>query len=111
MRTNEERIQAMHERAHEIKAEKAGRKALILESAGFAVCFAAAILLAFLVPPMAETLSLGPEAPGMSASIFAGTPALGYIVIAAIAFILGVTATVFSIRLKRWRDSYGEKQP
>ena len=40
----------------------------------------------------------------MHASIFAGSGALGYIVIAIIAFLLGVALTMFCIRLREWQE-------
>ena len=40
----------------------------------------------------------------MSASLFSGSGALGYIVIALLSFLLGVSVTVFCFRLKKWQD-------
>ena len=36
--------------------------------------------------------------------MFSDSGALGYIVVALLAFLLGVSVTVFCLRLKKWRE-------
>lgn len=111
MRTNEERIAAMHVRAAELNTQKRANHVRILQSAGAAVSFAAVILLALSMPNIS---AFGPgSAAGspndMHASIFGESSALGYVVISVIAFLLGTAVTIFCFRLKRWQDEKGEK--
>lgn len=104
MRTNEERIAEMHKRAAELEKQKRAGRVRIIQALSVAACFVAAILMAVYVPGVSAKLV--PEtAPGsMNASIFAGGNALGYIVIAVIAFLLGTAVTIFCFRLKKWQD-------
>ena len=108
MRTNDERIAAMHRRASELMQERKQKK---MRLAG-AVSGALGILIILL---LAAALSAGSalSAPqmagiGMSGSIFSANGSLGYIVIGIVAFMLGVSVTVFSFRLKDWREGRDE---
>ena len=102
MRTNEERIIAMHQRAADIQNERRARRVLLYQYVGAAVCFAAALVLAVLMPGMSSgMISMGTV--GMTASIFSNSSVLGYIVIAVIAFLLGSAVTVFCFRLNKWQ--------
>ncbi len=106
MLTNEERIAAMHDRAAVIEQRQRGRRVKIIQSAAAACSFAAVVLLAMFMPQLAalETQHSG-AAPGeMNASIFAGTGAYGYVVIAIVAFLLGMTVTAFCFRLRKWQE-------
>ena len=111
MRTHKERIAAMHARAEEIEKEQRRRRVRIAQFGTAAASFAAVILLAVFMPQFAPAgpglapESSAPAAPGdMQASIFSGSGALGYVLIAVIAFLLGAFVTAFCFRLKRWQD-------
>ena len=110
MRTNEERIAAMHERAAELRVEKRKRQAYLAGTASAALCLVLVILLAAQMPRLVPVSVEAPAGPGMSGSMFAANGALGYIVIALVAFVLGVCVTVFCFRLKKWRDSADNKE-
>ena len=109
MRSNEERINAMHARAAELDKQKRARRVRIIQAAGAAVSFAAAVIFAVFIPRLADFEAESPIGPadsagGMRASIFGDSVALGYIVISVIAFLLGVTLTVFCFRLRKWQE-------
>ena len=104
MRTNEERIAAMHRRAAELKIEQRRRQARFAGATGVALCLALVILLALWMPGASAAVTGSSMPAGMSASIFAGSGALGYLVVAIVAFLLGVCVTVFCVRLRKWRD-------
>jgi|GEM_PF-1013581 hypothetical protein len=110
MRTNEERIEAMHRRAAQLaeaeRAKRAVRARLIGAGAG-AVSFAAVILLAVMMPDLSDNAAPAGAGSGMSGSIFAANGYLGYVVIGIVAFLLGAAVTVFCIRLKDYSDSGG----
>ena len=101
MRTHEERIAAMHARAAELNRARRARKVRIMQISGAAVACAATIMLAVFMPHISDfetNTNAGP-----TGSVFADSGALGYIVIAIIAFLLGVALTMFCIRLSEWQ--------
>ena len=106
MRTNSERIEEMHRRASAFKKQQRERRVRIVQTVSAAASFAAVILLALFIPK-GETFyegASGGAQPGMGASIFSGSGSLGYIVIAVIAFVLGVSVTIFCTYLKKWKN-------
>ena len=108
MRTNEERISALHERVGDLNRERKNRRFSSICVTSVAVCIGLLIAMGFLIPNITENSSAANTASSMNASIFADSNVLGYIVIAILAFLLGVTVTVFCFRLKKWMD---EKDP
>ena len=104
MRTNEERIAAMHERAGQLEKEKRRKKTRLAGMLGIVVCLALAVVLAVLISGTEVIVSPETGSGSMTASIFSGSGALKSIVIGIIAFLLGVSATVFCFRLKKRSD-------
>lgn len=104
MRTNEERIAAMHRRAAELEKEKGQRRGRILQAVSVAACFATVIVLAAFMPGFSQALVSGESQGSMSASIFSESSVLGFIVIGILAFLLGAAVTIFCFRLKKWQD-------
>ncbi len=98
MRTNEERVTAMHQRAVKY------RKYIMIRNTG--ICMALLLtIMAGLYIPKVEIGDLGSISDGMVASIFNDTNILYLIVIAVIAFLLGVSVTIFCFYLKKWYES------
>ena len=106
MRTDEERINMMHARAAHLRRQKRTIKVKIMQAAGAVLSFAAAIVLAIFVPRITDMDAGNPtgQTGGMSASIFGDSSVLGYIVIAIIAFLLGIAVTIFCFRLRKWLE-------
>jgi len=102
MRTNEERLTAVHARASELRREKRAKQTRLWGAAGVLLCLALAAAPAMWMPRFAAMLSGAPDT--MSASIFAENGALGYLVTALLAFLLGVSATMFCLHLRKWRE-------
>lgn len=110
MRTNEERIAAMHTRADELNREYRVRKVRLMQSVGAAVAVAATIMLAVFLPKIDAFEPDSAVGSGdMHASILSNTGSVGYIVIAIIAFLLGVAATMFCYRVREWQERKGKK--
>lgn len=110
MRTNEERIAAMHARAAEIEKTRIAVRVKALQLSSAAVALAAVILLAVFMPDASSLLDPAAGAPDdMHASIFGGNAVAAYITIAVIAFVLGVCVTAFCFRLKKWQK-YKEQE-
>ena len=106
MLTNKERIAAMHMRAKELNSQRWTRRIRLLQSAFSTFCFAVVILIAAYMPRIVPS-QMSPadgSSEDMHASLFAGSGALGYIVIAIIAFLLGITVTIFCFYLKKWQE-------
>ena len=102
MRTDEERIAAMHARATELNKQYRARKVRVMQCIGAAVSVAATIMLAVFMPKITE-YNADPVS-GSSASVLNNSGDLGYVVIAIIAFLLGVAGTMFCYRLREWKE-------
>ena len=108
MRTNEERIAAMHARANELNRAQRVRKVRIMQSVGAAVAVAATIMLAVFLPKINDFESDSVVGSGdMHASILSDSGSFGYVVIAIIAFLFGVAATMFCYRVREWQERKG----
>ena len=101
MRTDDERIKAMHRRAAEIEREGRARRIRTIQAAAFAVCFAAVAGLAVCMSAISGSISPDGALQNMNGSIFAGSSMLGCLVIGIIAFILGVSVTVFCYQIRK----------
>ncbi len=104
MRTDEERIKAMHERAGQLKREARRRKVMVIQAAASVISFAAVIIFACFAPGIVGKGMPEIVSAGMNASIFSGNNMLGYIVTGVLAFLLGASVTIFCYRLKKWED-------
>ena len=98
MRTYEERTAELHLRMRARRAKLRSRNRAAAAGA-IAACLSLTVLFAFAVsgaPVRAFDLPVG----GTAASIFAQNGALGYVLVALLAFCLGVAATLLCRRLK-----------
>ena len=95
MRTDEERLKAMHKRAEQIARRNQVRKAWGITAAAIGMS----------MPGIVDGERSLVQDQGMSASVFSSSSILGYVVIAILAFALGVSVTILCVRLKRARKS------
>ena len=103
MRTNEERIELMHQRAAQFRKEETDRRIRIVQIASVGLVLIVVILFACFMPHIAGT-SVQEDVPvNMNASIFSNTKVLSFIVIAILAFLSGAAVTIFCFYLKKWR--------
>ena len=79
MRSNEERIALMHQRAAQMKKEENDRTVRIMQGTGLCLALAAVILLACFMPRFTQLGVQGSIPAGMNASIFTQKEALGFI--------------------------------
>ena len=105
MRTNEERIAAMHQRAKQLQYENRKRTSGYIQAAAVTLSFAAVLLLAFLMPPFAGISMKDAIPAGMHGSIFSESNALGYIIVSIVAFALGAAVTIFCFYMKKWQEN------
>ena len=111
MRSNEERVAAVKRRSKELERENGKRRGRIVRLSSIAACLALIVGLSLVMPGVVGNFSedtLGYSA--MTASIFQGSGALGYIVIGLLAFALGVCVTVLCDHTRRMeREEKAEK--
>lgn len=100
MRSNEERVAAVKQRIAEIEKQKKLRRNRIFAGAAVAASLAVIVGLANLMPGITDEIWQGGyQNMGTAASIFGGRAAVGYAVIALIAFVLGVCVTILCYRI------------
>lgn len=100
MRTSEQRIKELHCRMDTLRQTKALRKYRLICAAACTAALVITVLMALGVsglPVQSGETASG----GVTASVFAGHEALGYIVTALIALCLGALVTVFCFRLRQ----------
>lgn len=106
MRNTDERLSAALLRAEELERQdrRRGRR---LAMASVAACLALIAALALAMPGWnARMAAWSASAPSMTASLFSGSGAAGYLVIGILAFLLGAAVTVLCFRLgKRAGDT------
>ena len=108
MRSNEERIAAMHQRAEELTIQRNDRIAQFGRAAVMAACLAAVILIAVACSHI-HAADISIQTDNFLASMFTDSGALGYIVIGIVGFLFGVFATAFCIYLGKYRKhKHGE---
>ena len=108
MRTNEERVAALHERVRQLEYRRQLNITRIVSAAAVAAGLALIVLLGFIIPGAVENVPAFYEEQGMTASILSSNSALGFIVIGILAFILGVLVTILCYRLKRQLGDQGK---
>ena len=105
MRTSEERVEELHRRMHTMKEDRKRRQYYLICAAVCVICCVAAVTGSMGVMHVL-VLSSGEFAEsGAAASIFADNAMLGYIVVALMAFILGITAVLFCFRLRKYMEA------
>lgn len=108
MRTTEERLAAVNRRVIEIEDRRSIRRSRIILASALAASFLVILGLSFYIPSLlAASLDTDYTPPGVTASIFDGSPYLGCILIGLLAFALGVAVTILFYRIKI--RSYGEE--
>ena len=95
LRTNEERIKAMHARASEMRYETARRHSRIAVISASVVSVAVILNLAFIMPATMERF----------------TSPIGYVVIGIVAFLLGAAVTLLCFKTKDLRGPSPEMPP
>lgn len=101
MRNTDERLSAVLRRADELDRWD-HRRGSRIAIASAAACLALIAGLALAMPGWSARMAAGPESgASMTASLFSGGGALGYLVIGILAFLLGASVTVLCFRLRK----------
>ena len=109
MRTDEQRIKAMHSRAAEIEKEKRNKKAQIIRVVSVAASFILVVGLAVFMSGLSPAATGAAASESMGASIFSCSSMIGYITIGVIAFVLGTAVTVLCYSLKASKTEDGRE--
>ena len=107
MLADEEKIMKLNEHARRIEHIRRKRVAGIVTAAGVIGCLVVFVVLADILSGIYGTSLPYVQDSGMYASIFSSTPALGYIVIGLMAFVMGILMTSLCHRLRKWTKDYG----
>ena len=101
---NEDKIAVLFERTLDLKRKRRSYKVKVIGFLSAVLCIITIFSVVFILPEMkTEILSMS-LAEDFSASIFSESNFLGFLAIGIIAFLLGITITVFCFRLKKWQD-------
>ena len=107
MRTSEELVDGLHQRMKARRQRKARRRYRAVSAAAITVCVALSVFAALVVSqnPAGST-----DAPigAITGSIFAEHAALGYVVVALVAFVLGALAAILCGRMKKHMEEEAE---
>lgn len=102
MRTIEERTKRIHQRTAELKLERQKKQQRILGVVSVAACLFILIGVSALMPEWTRVMpEMSISHSSGAASILGSSERLGYIVIAVLAFFLGVSVTIFLYRLRQ----------
>ena len=100
MRTSEQRVQELHRRMNAMEKARGRRRYQLVCAAACAACLAITVVMALAVSE--PTIQSPGELPGSAAAnLFADHASLDYVVVALLAFCLGVLVTVFCFRMKK----------
>jgi|GEM_PF-1918888 len=101
MRSNEARIAEVYKRAARLRRERGRRRVRAACAGAGAVCLALAVTFAVFISrvPSERPKAAMPES--RMASIFVENGVLDCVIVAVLAFLLGVLFTVFCVRLKK----------
>ena len=111
MRSNEESVAAVKQRITEIEKQKKLRYGRMIAGAAVAVSLAIIIGISNLMPGIAnEIWQGGYHNTGTAATIFGGRAAVGYAIIALVAFVLGACVTILCYRIRLFCQDEKEEE-
>ncbi len=112
MRTTEERTELILKKTEKIKAHRRRLRTAVLHSCSCCACAVLIVLCAINLPRVgsSDSISVGDES--AAATLLAQNPAIGYIIMAILAFLLGVcvTALMFRIKLREPERKHAEPE-
>ena len=109
--TAEERIEAMHARASEMRYEAARRRSRFAVISASVVSLAVILNLAFIMPATMERFTSPGGIGDLKGSILSGSPVIGYVVIGIVAFLLGAAVTLLCFRTRTLHGPSSDMPP
>ena len=101
MRSTDEQLREIGTRSARLKAQAELRRPISMEVMGICACIVLLAVVAITLPTV-DAVPSTVEATGYASLVLTG-PALGYVVIGVLAFILGICVALLSIHMRRWR--------
>lgn len=109
MRSNEERLQAVKRRASELEAKRIVRRNHFIRASALGLSLFLIIGIALFIPAVSEHAPATDYSPlGATGSIFGSGDSLGHILIAVLAFALGVAVTILFYRMSAKNREEGD---
>ena len=110
MRSHEERVAAVKRRIAQEEQKKRLRRSRVITAGSAAACLALIAGISVWMPGVMEHAAAdGYAGFGAAASMFAGSPAAGYLIVGLLSFLLGVCVTALCFRIRRFQREDGEK--
>ena len=107
MRQTDDQLREILERSEKLK-RKASRRIAAAQALSAAACFVLLLALSLTIPTVSGAAG-GPE-PGSYGSLILSSPQLGYMVIAVVAFLLGVCVTLLCVHLRKQNRKDGKNR-
>ena len=101
MRSTDEQLREIGTRSARLKARSELRRPISMDILGVCACIVLLAIVAITLPTVDATPT-AVEATDYASLVLTG-PALGYVVIGVLAFILGICVALLSIHMRRWR--------
>ncbi len=108
MRSDNEMLKAVHDRANEMLRKQRRRRDRLLAGAVLS-CAAAVIVLTILAVPSLTGKNVPASAASVQAGLLADSGILGYAAVCIVSFLLGIAVTVFCLLLRKKRNT--EEKP
>lgn len=108
MRSHEERVAAVKRRMAQERRKQRQRRDRAVVTAAVAACLGLIVALSVWLPGLMHMPSAAGYAASVQvASMFAGSAAVGYVVIGLLSFVLGICVTILCFRIRRLRRESG----
>lgn len=101
MRNTDEQMQEILSRAGNLRARRNLKKRLWLSGGSCVLSLALLIFVAVCLTKLSALTEA--STPGEYGSLILGTPALGYVLFGLLCFVLGASAVLFCLSLRRWK--------
>lgn len=108
MQKNEQRVAAVKRRVAQIERQRKRRRIRLYKAGAGAACLLLIAALAAVMPEVAAAAGDDYAHYAMAASIFGEGSSLGYVVVGAVAFALGVAFALFCIRVRPYQGEDGD---
>ncbi len=110
MRTTEERTELILKKTEKIKAHRRRLRTAVLHSCTCCACAVLMVLCAINMPRVGTSGSIAVGDESVAATLLAQNPAIGYIIMAILAFLLGVCVTALMFRINRREAERGNAE-
>lgn len=101
MRSIDEQLTEVSARSARLKVRERARRSAVLDALATAACLVIIVFVAITIPQL-NGVSTN-SAPSQFGSLVITSPALGYVLIGVLAFLLGISVTLLALHLRKMR--------